>query len=107
FLELLGGVESDGQPLDDGLLADDLAQPARPQRRVALAVGVGGLCIALDYRLPWHRLVLAAVATITRSDVGTTGLGVVAISYHPAPLAPTRFAAILDSRRRIVQARKG
>ena len=36
FLELAAGVEDDAQPLHDRLLADDLAQPARPQRRVAL-----------------------------------------------------------------------
>ena len=36
LLELLAGVEDDAQPLHDGFLADDFAQPARPQRGVAL-----------------------------------------------------------------------
>jgi hypothetical protein len=36
--QLLAGIESNAQALDDRLLADHFAQPAGPQRRVALAL---------------------------------------------------------------------
>ena len=42
LLELPAGVEDDAEPLHDRLLADDFAQPARPQGGVALLVVVVG-----------------------------------------------------------------
>jgi hypothetical protein len=54
FLKLLAGFQDDFEALHDRLLANDLAQEARPQRRVALAVIVAGGISSLDDRLTSH-----------------------------------------------------
>jgi hypothetical protein len=43
LLEFPAGVEGNGQPLDNGFLADDFAQEARTQGGVTLFLDLGGL----------------------------------------------------------------
>ncbi len=52
FLEFLAGVQDDAEALHHRFLADDLAQPARPQRGVALAPLVA--TAGLDHGLTGH-----------------------------------------------------
>src|SRR5262249_13085982 len=54
FFQLLACPEDDAQSLDNALLADDLVQASRPQRRIALPIVVAVGAVALHDGLPCH-----------------------------------------------------